>query len=161
MTTQYTFTILQYNVKNEKKDTMISFLIDSRIKDYDLSTSQKSWRNVCVSTFYNSFNIDFHLLYEDSRNVKTCFYINTRLHVDHWSMNYVFDDVCTIRIKMTINKWINMHNVYNVSLNFYTTRNALIVIETVKNCSNDDEKHILLKNFNLHHSLWSDATKSV
>jgi hypothetical protein len=161
MTTQFTFAILQYNVKNEKKNTMMSFLIDSRIKNYDLLTIQKSWRNVCVLTFYNSFNIDFHLLYEDSRNVKTYFYVNTRLHVDHWSMNYVFDDVCTIRIKMTNNKWINVHNVYNVSLNFYTTRNASIVIKTVKDCLNDDEKHILLKNFNLHHSLWSDVTKSI
>jgi hypothetical protein len=139
----------------------MSFLIDSRIKKYDLLTIQKSWRNTCVSTFYNSFNIDFHLVYEDTKNVKTCFYVNTRLHVDHWSMNYVFDDVCTIRIKMTNNKWINVHNVYNVSLNFYTTRSALIVIKTVKDCLNDDEKHILLKNFNLHHSLWSDATKSI
>ncbi len=139
---------------------MISLLIDSRIKKYDLLTIQKSWNNVCVFTFYNSFNIDFHLLYENSRNVKICFYVNIRLHVDHWSMNYVFDDVCTIRIKMKNNKWINVHNVYNVSLNFYTTCNALIVIKIVKNFLNDDEKHILLKNFNLHHFLWNDATKS-
>ncbi len=101
------------------------------------------------------------MLYEDTKNVKTCFYINTRLHVDHWSMNYVFDDVYTIRIKMTNNKWINVHNVYNVSLSFYTTRKVLIVIKTVKDCLNNDEKHILLKNFNLHHSLWKDATKSI
>jgi hypothetical protein len=40
----------------------MSLLINSRIKRYDLLTIQKSWRNVCVSTFYNSFNIDFHLL---------------------------------------------------------------------------------------------------
>jgi hypothetical protein len=138
----------------------MSLLIDSRIKEYDLLTIQKSWRNACVSTFYNSFNIDFHLLYEDTKNVRTCFYVNTRLHVDHWSMNYVFDDVCTIRIKMTNNKWINVHNVYNVLLSFYTTRNALIVIKSVKDCLNDDEKHILLKDFNLYHSLWSDATRS-
>ncbi len=76
-------------------------------------------------------------------------------------MNYVFDDVCTIRIKMTNNKWINVHNVYNVSFNFYTTRSALAIIKIVKDCLNDDEKHILLKNFNLHHSLWSDTTKSI
>jgi hypothetical protein len=160
MTTQITFAILQYNVRNDKEDTMMSFLIDSRIKEYDLLTIQKSWRNVCVSTSYNSFNIDFHLLYENSKNVRTCFYVNIRLHIDHWSIRYVFDDVCIIRIKMTNNKWINVHNVYNVSLNFYTTRSMLIVIETVINCLNDDEKHILLENFNLHHSLWNDATKS-
>jgi hypothetical protein len=75
-------------------------------------------------------------------------------------MNYVFDDLCTIRIKMTKNKWINVYNVYYVSLNFYTTRSALIVIEIVKDYLNDDEKHILSENFNLHHFLWNDATKS-
>jgi hypothetical protein len=139
---------------------MMSFLIISRIKKYNLLTIQISWRNVCVFIFYNSFNIDFHLLYENSKNVKICFYVNTWLHVDHWLINYVFDDVCTICIKMTNNKWINVHNVYNVSFSFYKTRNALIVIEIVKNCLNDDEKHNLLKDFNLHHFLWNDATRS-
>jgi hypothetical protein len=160
MTTQITFAILQYNVWNDKEDTMMSLLIDSRIKKYDLLTIQKSWRNVCVSTSYNSFNIDFHLLYKNTKNVRTCFYVNTRLHIDHWSIRYVFDDVCIIRIKMTNNRWINVHNVYSVSLSSYTTRSVLVVIETVKDCLNDDEKHILLKDFNLHHSLWSDATRS-
>ncbi len=42
MMTQFIFAILQYNVKNEKENTMMSFLIDSRIKDYDLLTIQKS-----------------------------------------------------------------------------------------------------------------------
>jgi hypothetical protein len=42
MMTQFIFAILQYNVKNEKKDTMMSLLIDSRIKKYDLLTIQKS-----------------------------------------------------------------------------------------------------------------------
>jgi hypothetical protein len=106
-------------------------------------------------------NIDFHLFYEDAKNVKIYFYVNTRLHVDHWSMNYVLNDVCTIRFKMTSNKWINVHNVYNVSLNFYTTRNALIIIKTVNDYLNDDEEDILLNDFNLHYFLWSDATRSI
>jgi hypothetical protein len=42
MTTRFIFAILQYNVRNEKKDTMMSFLIDSRNKEYDLLTIQKS-----------------------------------------------------------------------------------------------------------------------
>jgi hypothetical protein len=65
----------------EKHDDV--FLIDFRIKKYDLLMIQKLWRNVCVFTFYNSFNINFYLLYENSRNVKICFYVNIRLHVDH------------------------------------------------------------------------------
>jgi hypothetical protein len=42
MTTQFIFAILQYNVKNKKKDRMMSLWIDFRIKDYDLLTIQKS-----------------------------------------------------------------------------------------------------------------------
>jgi hypothetical protein len=83
MTTQFTFAILQYNIENEKKNTIMSFLIDSRIKKNDLLTFQKSWRNVYVLTFYNSFNIDFYSLYEDIENVKICFYVNIWLHVNH------------------------------------------------------------------------------
>jgi hypothetical protein len=139
----------------------MSFLIDSWIKNYDLLTIQKSWRNVCVSTFYNSFNIDFHLLYEDIENVKIWFYVNTRLHVNHWFVDFVIDDVCIIRIKVVNDKWINVHNVYNVLLNFYKTRNILATIEIVKNRLNNDEEHILLKDFNLHHSLWSKAIKFI
>jgi hypothetical protein len=62
---------------------------------------------------------------------------------------------------MTNNKWIDVHNDYNISFSFYTTRNALAVIKTVKDCLKNDEKHFLLKNFNLHYSLWSDATRLI
>jgi hypothetical protein len=139
----------------------MSLLIDSRIKKYELLTIQESWRNVCVSTSYDLFNIDFYLFYEDIENVKIRFYVNTRIHVDSWSVDYVFDDVCIIQIKVANEKWINVHNVYNASFDFYTSRSSLAIIEIVKNRLNDDEKHILLRDFNLHHSLWSDATRSI
>jgi hypothetical protein len=161
MTTQFTFAILQYNIKNEKKNTMMSFLIDSRIKKYDLLTIQKSWHNVCVSTFYNSFNIDFHLLYEDIENVKICFYVNIRLHVNYWFVNFVFDDVCIIHIKVVNDKWINVHNVYSVSLNFYMTRNTFTIVEIVKSHLKDDEEHILFKDINLYHSLCNKTMKFI
>jgi hypothetical protein len=61
----------------------MSFLIDSRIKKYDLLTIQKSWHNVCVSTFYNSFNIDFHLLYETRKTWKFVFMLTFWLHINH------------------------------------------------------------------------------
>jgi hypothetical protein len=92
--------------------------------------------------------------------VRICFYVNTRLHVNHWFVSFVFDDVCIVRIKVVNDKWINVHNVYNVSFSFYTTRSALATIETVKSRLIDDEEHILLEDFNLHHSLWSEATRS-
>jgi hypothetical protein len=160
MTTQSTLFILQYNVRNEKNDTMIFLLIDSRIEEYDLLIIQKFWRNVCVSTSYNSFNIDFHLLYQKSKNVRTCFYVNFRLNVNHWSIIFASENVYFFRIRTANDRWINVHNVYNVSFNSYASISTLFVIETIKRQLNDEKKHIILKNFNLHHLLWSDSAKS-
>jgi hypothetical protein len=160
MTTQSTLFILQYNVRNEKNDTMIFFLIDSRIEKYDLLIVQKFWRNVCVSTSYNSFNIDFHLLYEKSKNVRTCFYVNFRLNVNHWSIIFTSNEICFFRIRTANDRWINVHNVYNVLSSLYASISTLFVIETIKRQLNDEKKHIVLKDFNLHHFLWSDSARS-
>jgi hypothetical protein len=159
MTIQSILFILQYNVRNEKNDTMIFFLIDSKVEEYDLLIIQKFWRNVCVSTSYNTFNIDFHLLYQKSKNVRTCFYVNFRLNVNHWSIIFASKNVCFFRFRTTNDRWINMHNVYNISFNSYTSISTLFVIETIKKQLNDEKKHIILKDFNLHHFLWSDSAK--
>jgi hypothetical protein len=139
---------------------MIFLLIDSRIEKYDLLIIQKLWRNVCVSMSYNSFNIDFHLLYQKSKNVRTCFYVNFKLNVNHWSIIFASENVCFFRIRTTNDRWINVHNVYNVSFNSYASISTLLVIETIKKQLNDEKKHIILRNFNLHHFLWSDSTRS-
>ncbi len=54
-----------------------------------------------------------------------------------------------------------MHNVYNVSFNSYASISTLLVIETIKRQLNDEKKHIILKNFNSHHFLWSDSMRSM
>jgi hypothetical protein len=129
---------------------MIFLLIDSKIEKYDLLIIQKSWRNVCVSTSYNSFNVDFYLLYKKSKNVRTCFYINFKLKKNHWSIIFASEDVCFFRIQTANDRWINVHNVYNVLFNSYTSISTLLVIQTIKRQLNDEKNHIILKKFNLH-----------
>jgi hypothetical protein len=138
---------------------MIFLLIDSKIRKYDLLIIQKLWRNVCVSTSYNSFNIDFHLLYQKSKNVRICFYVNFKLNVNHWLIIFASKNVCFFWFRTANDRWINVHNVYNVSFNSYTSTSTLFVIETIKRQLNDENKHIILKDFNLHHFLWSDSMR--
>jgi hypothetical protein len=76
-------------------------------------------------------------------------------------MNFSFDDVCTLRLRIIDDRVINIHNVYNSSLIFYILRAILIVIKTIKSKLNDKKKHILLKDFNLHHSMWKRIFKSI
>ncbi len=151
MTTQSTFFILQYYVKNEKNDTMIWLLVNSRIRDYNLLIVQEFWRKVCVSTSYNSFNTDFHLLYQKFENVRICFYFNIKLNVNHWSIDFVSKDVCIFILRIANDRRINVHNVYSASSSSYDSRNVLSIVKTMKSQLNVDEKHVVLKNFNLHH----------
>jgi hypothetical protein len=44
--------------------------------------------------------------------------------------------------------------------NSYASISTLLVIKTIKRQLNDEKKHIILKDFNLHHFLWSDLMKS-
>ncbi len=121
---------------------------------------QKFWRNVCVLTSYNLFNIDFHLIYHNDDDVRICFYVNTKLDMNRWSMNFSFDDVCTLRLRIVDDRVINIHNVYNSSFIFYISRAILIVIKTIKSKLNNKKEHIFLKRFNLRHSMWKKISKS-
>jgi hypothetical protein len=154
------FSILQYNVKNSKNEIMISLLTSFQIRKYDILTIQKLWRNVCVSMSYNSFSIDFHLLYEMKENVRVCFYVNTKLNVNNWSIDFVFLIMCTLKLNLNNQRIVNIHNVYNVSSMFYASDASLFIIKMTQHRLAVDEEHVLLRNFNLHRSLWNDSTRS-
>jgi hypothetical protein len=162
MMTQSSLFILQYNVRNSKNDIIIFMFANSKIRDYDILTIQKFWRNACVFTLYNSFIVDFHLAYEKKNNVKMCFYINVKLNISDWSIEHVFFDVCIIKFKIiskNINRIVHIHNVYNASSISYSSNESFSSLKTMKRFLNDDAKHILFEDFNLHHSLWSNSIR--
>ncbi len=125
---------------------------------------QKFWRNTCVLTLYNLFNIEFHLIYHDESDVRICFYVNTKFDVNKWAMYFSFKNVCTLKLKTIDDRIINIHNVYNLSFTFYTFKIDLIVFKTVKNKLINEKKHILLFQFSsfnvkkIFKSIQHDAT---
>ncbi len=133
---------------------MISLLIDSIVQQFDVLIIQKFWRNACVSTSYNSFNMNFYLTYHDENDVRTCFYVNTKFDVNKWSMNFSFKNVRTLMLRTIDDRIINIHNVYSSSFIFYTFKIVLIALKTMKNKLINEKKHILLNDFNFHHSMW-------
>ncbi len=162
MMTQSSLFILQYNVRNNKDDIMIFMLANSKIRDYDILTIQELWRNACVFTSYNSFIVDFHLTYEKTDDVKICFYINVKLNVNDWSIEHVFFDVCIIKFKIiqkNISWIVHIHNVYNASSISYSSNELFSSLKMMKRLLNDDAEHVLLEDFNLHHSLWSNSIR--
>ena len=114
-----------------------------------------------MQTSYNFFNFDFYLTYNRKKNVRAYLYINKKIDVNNWSMSFFSANVCIMRLNVMINdvhQIVNIHNVYNSSFKSYTFEkqlfNVIIARQLLKTHSN--EKHVLLKNFNLHHSMWND-----
>ncbi len=61
--------------------------------------------------------------------------------------------MCTLKLDLNDQRIVNIHNVYSVSSVFYASDALLFIIETAQDRLVVDEEHVLLENFNLHHSL--------
>ncbi len=158
--------ILQYNVRNERVRTMISLLIDDNIQNFDVIAIQKFWRNLFVSITLSFSQSDFHLLYKFGENTKVCFYVNNELNTNSWNVEYSTIDICTLKMKINEldedSSTIHIHNVYNLSLIFYSSRDSSSTLSKTRKSLVDalTNHHILLEDFNLHHFFWSDSSKS-
>ena len=128
-----------------------------------ISIVQKSWRNFIVFTSYNLSRSKFHLAYNAEEKTRICFYINKRLDTNKWSVIHSSTDEITLKLKVIeneIKKEIWIHNIYNLSSTFYSSTDNVSTISVIEKCINEIEtKHIVLSDFNLHHSLWSESLR--
>jgi hypothetical protein len=158
--------ILQYNVRNERMRIMIFLLIDDNIQNFDVIAIQKLWRNFFVLITLSFNQNDFHLFYKLDENTKICFYVNDKLNTNNWNVECFTIDICTLKMKINdldeISSTIHIHNVYNFSLIFYSSRDNSFTFFKTKRSFVDafTNHHILLENFNLHHFFWNDSSKS-
>ena len=162
MSVKNTLSILQYNVRNDRVSTMISLLTDVETQSYDIIAIQKSWRNSHVATSLSSHHSEFHLLYRFEADTRVCFYISDRINSDSWKIAYFTSNLCSLKIDTfidSVKQTIHIHNVYNLSLIFYSSRDSLSILSSLALQLRTSEKHIILKDFNLHHFYWSDSTR--
>ena len=75
------------------------------------------------------------------------------IFIDEWDL--------TIKImKKEIEKEIWIHNIYKFSSLFYSTTKSESTISIIERCVNEIKtNHIILNDFNLHHSLWNESSR--
>jgi hypothetical protein len=97
-----------------------------------------------------------------------CFYINDKIDLNSWKIEYFSSDICVLKLIVRIEKTskaIHVHNVYNSSFVSYSSRNSSSSLSKINRdlVEIDSEliltRHIFLRNFNLHHSFWSDFSR--
>ena len=111
----------------------------------------------------NSSKSQFYLAYNSEKKTKICFYINKRLNTNKWSVTFSSTNAITLKLKIMkneIEKKIWIHNIYNFSSSFYSTTKSESTLSIIEKCVNEIEtNHILLNDFNLHHSFWNESSK--
>ena len=138
---------------------MAPLLRDPAVLELDIIAIQEPWRNPHQNTTHNPAADYFHLVYMDSQNTRTCFFVNKKIPTAAWTARTHSPDVCSLRIDVGNNdnmqpQHIQIHNIYNPIQGLRGYGEALPLLRRELN-NTPSEEHIVLGDFNARHSLWT------
>jgi hypothetical protein len=157
--------ILQYNFHKSKDLMMTSFLRDSTIKKFDIIIIQKSWINAYANTTHHFLKNSHILIYSRSIEMKKnliriCIFVIKRIFIDDLKFTFRSKKIMIAQIRMHETHYLHLHNVYNESdtLSFSALRNLRFALTSSLSSNEEFREHIIMKDFNIHHSSWNDVT---
>ncbi|TGO46402.1 hypothetical protein BCON_0327g00020 [Botryotinia convoluta] len=132
---------------------------DPVVLELDIIAIQEPWRNPHQNTTHNPAADYFHLVYMDSQNTRTCFFVNKKIPTAAWTARTHSPDVCSLRIDvgnddLTQSQYIHIHNIYNPIQGLRGYGEALPLLRRELNNASGEE-HLVLGDFNARHSLWT------
>ena len=142
---------------------MVFLFYKSIIRNYNVLIIQKSWKNFKIMIFLNALKFGFYLAHKLNANIKMCFYINQNIDSQKWKMKHFSSNINTFKLKFWLKltiKAIYIHNVYNSSSALYVFTDNLFTLLRIERQLQLDVEHVLLKDFNFHHLLWCDSSRS-
>jgi hypothetical protein len=90
--------------------------------------------------------------------VRICMFVIKRIFINDLKYLFRSKNVMIVQIRLHEFHYLHLHNVYNELniLSFFALQNLRLAL---KSSSNEQFKdHIIMKNFNIHHSSWNDFT---
>lgn len=120
------------------------------IANFDIIALQEPCRNTYQNTTFHRQKDDFELAYMDDPLIRVCLYINKKIVLALWTVKFYSPNLCTLQIKTITNCILHIHNIYNFTI-VNKKPSKIPLLQTILENSLID-KHIVLKDFNLHHS---------
>jgi hypothetical protein len=77
---------------------MAPLLRDPAVLELDIIAIQEPWRNPHQNTTHNPAADHFRLVYMDSQNTRTCFFVNKKISTAASTARIHSPDVCSLRI---------------------------------------------------------------
>ena len=85
-----------------------------------------------------------------------CFLMHKIFFLFFWSMKYSILNITSLIMQIN-NQTIHIHNIYSKFSDNYTHIDQNLLIFRLSELLKKSNEHVLLKNFNFHHSIWSDS----
>jgi hypothetical protein len=105
-----------------------------------------------MNTSLSASKAGFHLLYHDDERTRVCFYVNKRLDLDSWAVEFNGGDFATIH-HQTYQGLIHVHNIYNSPPSSHTS-NEPGTLPVLDRALRKPGQHIAVGEYNLHHPMW-------
>jgi hypothetical protein len=114
---------------------------------------QEPWHNPYKNVTYCPSLGAFYIAYNSEERL-SCFLINKSLNISLWDVDYSRPDVCSLKLQLSdITLWI--YNFYNQLPGSYYTINYPSLLPLLLGLLAREGKHLILRDFNLYHPLWS------
>jgi len=146
-----TLRILQYNVQKSKDGVLVP-LIDGNHAPYDIIAVQEPWLNPCVATTYCPRSCPYTLVFPQQGRARTCIYINKQIPLAQWHSGSE-PDYCWVRLELETGP-LTIHNLYSETPESYETIVWNTPIPQVLEATQSPGRHIVVGDFNLHHTMW-------
>lgn len=152
-----TLKIIQYNVQKSKSGVMI-LLIHSK-SQYDIIAIQEPWLNPHMQATYCQTNCPYIAIFPSMGRARTCFLINKAIPFSSWTCDpsLLTPDYCQITFQLPTGR-LTIHNIYSPtppSINKTEWKSPIpTMLQNIQNIQNNDSKHLVLGDFNLHHEMW-------
>lgn len=90
----------------------------------------------------------------DNPLIQVCFYINKKIILASWMVEFHSPNLCILRIKTTTNRILHIHNIYNPT-NVSKKPSKIFLPQMILE-NRPIDKHMVLRDFKLHYSNWKD-----
>jgi hypothetical protein len=152
-----TLRILQYNVQKSKNGVLVP-LLDGGHDLYDVIAIQEPWLNPLVATTYCPRSCPYTLVFPQEGRARTCIYVNKQIPLSQWHAS-AEQDYSWVRLELNSGP-LTIHNVYSETPRSYETTEWNTPIPRVLEAVQAPGRHLVVGDFNLHHTVWGGPAVS-
>ena len=148
--------IIQYNMWKNKNKMMLIFLLKITWQKCKIIILQELWQNFYMNVIFCFNSSSFWSVYLWQHQNQACFLMNKKISISSWIVKHSRSDFSLLIFKLK-NMMLHIHNIYLSLSRFLQNINKDFFIYSLQQLLSRSEEHLLVKNFNVHHSMWKET----